>query len=321
MNDTRSSLTDRVKHLLRPIYQNLNRLTGGFPDTLRQSFLSFNQARAAEAAASIAYYAFFSLFPLLLALTSILGFFLYKGNNWQPIVEYVTRFIPISANFIQQNLLEILKARNAVGVIGLVGLIWSASGAFSALAININRAWSISDTRSLIADRLLAVGMVAIISLVLILIMVASSLMTLLPSLNIPLLGSFSIYYTFVWKLLVRLVPLVIACLVFYLMYKLLPSAHVAPRAAIWGALVAGVVWEVVTSAFTWYLGSGLSNYKAVYGSLGTIVGFLTWIYFSAWITLFGAHLSAVVSHHPEKETETSKPHLEPIQRREHAAR
>jgi membrane protein len=320
MNDTRSSISERAKHRLRRIYQNLNRITGGFPDTFRQSFQSFSQARAAEAAASIAYYAFFSLFPLLLTLTSILGFFLDKGNNWQPIVEYVTRFIPISANFIQQNLLEILKARNAVGVIGLVGLVWSASGAFSALAININRAWTISDTRSFIADRLLAVGMVATISLMLIIIMVASSLMTLLPSLNIPILGNFSIYYTFVWKLMVRLVPLVVACLVFYLMYKLLPTTHVEPRAALWGALFAGVVWEVATSAFTWYLGSGLSNYKAVYGSLGTIVGFLTWIYFSAWITLFGAHFSAVVSDHSEKETETSKPHLDSIQRSEHAA-
>ncbi len=320
MNETRSSSSEGVKHHLQQIYQNLNRITGGLPETLRQSFQSFSQARAAEAAASIAYYAFFSLFPLLLTLTSILGFFLDKGNNWQPIVEYVTRFIPISANFIQQNLLEILKARNAVGVIGLVGLVWSATGAFSALTININRAWIISDTRSFIADRLLAVGMVATISLVLIIIMVASSLMTLLPSLNIPILSNFSIYYTFIWKLMVRLVPLVVACLVFYLMYKLLPTTHVEPQAALRGALVAGVVWEVATSAFTWYLGSGLSNYKAVYGSLGTIVGFLTWIYFSAWITLFGAHFSAVVSNHSEKEAETSKPHLNSIQRSEHAA-
>jgi membrane protein len=314
-----SGSVDSIKNRLRQFYKKLNRLTGGVPETLRQAFQNFSQARAGEAAASMAYYTFFSLFPLLLLLSSILGYFLYNGSNWLSIVDYVTRIIPIPIHFIQQNLLAILKARSAVGAIGLVGLIWSASGAFSALAIHINRAWSVSDPRGFLADRLLAVGMVAVISLVLILIVVASSMLALLPSFNIPFLGSFSIYYTFIWKLLVRLVPWAIACLVFYLLYKLLPTAEVEPRAAFWGALAAGIAWEVLTSVFTWYLGSGLANYQAIYGSLGTIVAFLTWIYFSAWITLFGAHISAVASRHEEKRAEPAQPGIETTQGREHA--
>jgi membrane protein len=320
MKNEKPDSVDRIEKTLRQLYKNLNQLTGGTPETIRQVFQNFNQARAGEAAASMAYYAFFSLFPLLLLLSSILGYFLSSGTNRVDIVSYVTRIVPIQEHFIQQTLLAILKARNAVGVIGLLGLIWSASGAFSALAININRAWSVSDERSFFADRLLAVGMIAVIILVLIIILIASSLMSLLPNFNIPLLGSFSIYYTFLWKALIRLVPWAIACLVFYLLYKLLPTTYVEPRAALWGALVAGIAWETLTSLFTWYLGSGLANYQAVYGSLGTIVGLLTWIYLSAWITLFGAHVSAIVSRHAGKQVETNKSYLEPIQRREHAA-
>jgi YihY family inner membrane protein len=310
----------RIENRLRQLYTNLNQLTGGTPETLRRSYQNFSQVRAGEAAASMAYYAFFSLFPLLLLLSSILGFFLSTGNNRVDIVNYVTRFVPIQEHFIQQTLLAILKARNAVGVIGLVGLLWSASGAFSALAININRAWSVSDARSFFADRLLALGMIAVISLVLLIIMIASSLLSLLPSFNIPLLGSFSIYYTFLWKAFIRLLPWAIACLVFYLLYKLLPTTYVEPRAALWGALVAGIAWEVLTSLFTWYLGSGLANYQAVYGSLGAIVGLLTWIYLSAWITLFGAHVSAAVSRHAEMQVGANQSRLESIHRSEHAA-
>ena len=310
----------RIENKLHQLYKTLNQLTGGTPETIRLVFQNFSRARAGEAAASMAYYAFFSLFPLLLLLSSILGFFLSNGSNRVDIVNYVTRFVPIQEHFIQQTLLAILRARNAVGVIGLLGLFWSASGAFSSLAININRAWSVSDARGFFLDRLLAVGMIAVITLVLIIILIASSLVSLLPSFNIPLLGSFSIYYTFLWKALTRLVPWAIACLVFYLLYKLLPTTYVEPRAALWGALVAGIAWEALTSLFTWYLGSGLANYQAVYGSLGTIVGLLTWIYLSAWITLFGAHISAVVSRHAENQVETDQSHLEPIQRREHAA-
>jgi membrane protein len=320
MNGKNPASAGQIKQKLGQLYQKLNRLMGGAPEMLRQAYQNFGQARGGEAAASMAYYTFFSLFPLLLLLSSILGYILYSGNDWTDIVNNVTRFVPIQAQFIQQNLLAILKARNAVGAIGLVGLIWSASGAFSALAININRAWSVSDGRSFFADRLLAVGMIAVIVLVLVIFLVASSLMSLLPNFNIPLMGSFSIYYSFLWKALVRLVPWAIACLVFYLLYKLLPTAYVKPRAAFWAALVAGIAWEILTSLFTWYLGSGIASYKAVYGSLGTIVALLTWIYLSAWITIFGAHLSAVISHQVEKRVAPAKNRRESTQRRRHAA-
>jgi membrane protein len=320
MNGKNPASAGQIKNKLGQLYQKLNRLTGGVPETLRQAYQNFGQARGGEAAASMAYYTFFSLFPLLLLLSSILGYVLYSGNDWTDIVNTVTRFIPIQAQFIQQNLLAILEARNAVGVIGLIGLVWSASGAFSALVVNINRAWAVSDRRSFFADRLLAVGMIAVITLVLVTFLVASSLMSLLPSFNIPLLGSFSIYYTFLWKALVRLVPWAIACLVFYFLYKLLPTVYVKPRAAFWAALAAGIAWEILTSIFTWYLGSGMANYKAVYGSLGTIVALLTWIYISAWITIFGAHFSAVISHQVEKQVAPAKNRLESAQRRRHAA-
>ena len=54
--------------------------------------------------------------------------------------------------------------------------------------------------------------------------------------------------------------------------------------------------WEIITLGFTWYLGSGLVQYELVYGSLGTIVGLMFWIYLGSLITLFGAHLTATLS-------------------------
>jgi len=47
-------------------------------------------------------------------------------------------------------------------------------------------------------------------------------------------------------------------------------------------------------------LTGGLVSYELVYGSLGTVVALLFWIYLSATITLFGAHLSAVIDRRNE---------------------
>jgi len=52
---------------------------------------------------------------------------------------------------------------------------------------------------------------------------------------------------------------------------------------------------EAATSAFSWFLSSGLSRYNLVYGSLGALISFMTWIYIINLIVLFGAHLSAAI--------------------------
>ena len=55
---------------------------------------------------------------------------------------------------------------------------------------------------------------------------------------------------------------------------------------------------EIATDGFSWYLSSGIVRYELVYGSLGTVVALMLWIYIGVLITLFGAHLSAAVARH-----------------------
>jgi len=54
----------------------------------------------------------------------------------------------------------------------------------------------------------------------------------------------------------------------------------------------------VITRIFSWVLAKGLVQYELVYGSLSTVVALMFWIYLISSITLFGAHLSAVIDIH-----------------------
>ena len=67
-------------------------------------------------------------------------------------------------------------------------------------------------------------------------------------------------------------------------------------KAALWGAVFATIAWQLAARGFTWYLSSGLARYRIIYGSLGSVVILMLWIYLSAIVTLLGAHLSAVVA-------------------------
>jgi membrane protein len=91
--------------------------------------------------------------------------------------------------------------------------------------------------------------------------------------------------------------------LIFFLLYWGIPNTKVGLVEAWWGAVVASLGAYGATEGFTAYLGSGLSNYNLVYGSLGAIVALLFWLYLLNLIVFLGAHLSAAIAQHRKKNS------------------
>lgn len=286
----------RIKDRIRVIYQGANDLNGGSLGILRNAIERFNNARSSEAAAAMAYYALFSLFPLLLALVAAWSFVLEREHAFQQVVGFVTEAIPISQELIERNIQRVLELRGTVGLVGLIGLLWSAMGAFTALSHNINRAWPNAEPRSFLERRLVALGMVGALAVLLAFSLVSTTVLNLLSQLQVPLWDGVSIYETPLWGALSNFIPWLFTFFLFLALYLWVPNIEVERRAAFWGALVAALAWEVAANGFAWYLRSGLVRYELVYGSLGAVVALMFWIYWSSWITLFGAHLSAAIA-------------------------
>ena len=297
VTNARRRLDDNVNHLKRT-YAWADQRSGGALSILRCAVQRFGEMRAAEAAASVAYWAFFSLFPLLLFLVAIGSFVLASEQVYGQVVNFAGQIFPGSQDLIQQNIQQVLTLRGPVGLIGLVGLLWSASEAFDALSRHINRAWSTARPRAAWQYRLLGLGMIGALAGLLVLSLLSTAVANLLTGLQIPLGGSVSIYETALWKILSSLVPAIFTFLMFLNLYRWAPHTKVKWSQAMWGALVATLAWQLAASAFAWFLRSGLAQYQLIYGSLGTVVALMLWIYLCSWITLFGAHLSAAVAQH-----------------------
>jgi membrane protein len=78
--------------------------------------------------------------------------------------------------------------------------------------------------------------------------------------------------------------------------YRWVPGTRVKGYEAFLGAVVAAVGWELAQGGFSWYLTSGLARYQLIYGSLGAVIAFMLWLYVTAVVVLYGAHLSAAVA-------------------------
>lgn len=281
---------------LQEWYGQANRLTGGVLGILRRTIRSFQDARAPEAAASLSYYAVFSLFPLLLALIVAGSFFLEQGQAYSLVIESVVQAFPTSRRLVESNVRTVLRQRGPVGLVGLVGLLWAGLGVLTTLARNINRAWPDASPHTFLTSRLLALGMVGILALLLILSLVSTAVASILPELEVPLVGGISIYDTILWRIVSRFIPWVFSFFMLFGLYRWVPNTTVPSHAAAWGAGISAVAWELAKIAFAWYLSGGLGPYELVYGSLGAVVALMFWVYLSGLIALFGAHLSAAIA-------------------------
>lgn len=288
----------------RNAVEGARRWSGGFVSrslkVLQDALRSFASARGSEAVAGMAYYASFSLFPLLLTLVVAGSFFLESEQVYRQVVEFVAEAFPISREVIESNLRQVLELRGPVGLAGLVILVWSASSVFTILARNMNLAWEEAEPRNILQERLVAFLMVGTLAVFLMASFLSSTVFSMLAHLQVPLWDGVSVYDTALWALVSDFMPRLVTFLVFLILYRLVPNTEVRWPAALWGALVAALAWEAAASAFAWYLSSGWVRYEFVYGSLGTVVSLMFWIYISGWIALFGAHLSAAIARGTE---------------------
>jgi membrane protein len=60
------------------------------------------------------------------------------------------------------------------------------------------------------------------------------------------------------------------------------------------GSVFATFVWLGASYLFSWYT-SQFGSYNKTYGSLGAVIGFMTWIWISVMVILIGAELDAAI--------------------------
>ncbi len=200
---------------------------------------------------------------------------------------FFTQFLPGSPELLSNSILELSGFRAALGVVGVIGLVWVATGVFSATANAFNRAWGISQNYPFYIKKPKELAMVLGTGLLFLLSFGASTVLAMLGNLDLPVFG-----------LLVNIGTIVIAfvfsAIVFLLLNKLLPVVTVSWR-HIWpGALISSVLFEVAKNCFVLYVNTSHS-YDRIYGSIAYIVIVLVWIYYSAFIVLLGAEFNSVL--------------------------
>jgi membrane protein len=247
--------------------------------------------------ASLAYYAIFSIFPLLLLSATVLGYALGEGATTRTaLVDAVTGATgsPAVRELLDETLASMQVHRTARGVgavVGLLTLLFGASGVFSELTASLNRIWRVRGPASqsagqavvgFLRDKALSLAIVGLVGLLLF-----GSL-----ALSTGLSAASNAARALPWQWIELAVSTAFLTLVLAAMLRALPRAHVQWRDALGGALVAALLLTVLKRLLAWYL-AHLGSYAA-YGVVGAVLGLLLLIYLASLVVFFGAELSRV---------------------------
>lgn len=278
-----------------------------------EALRSLKGARGSEAAAAIAYYALFSLFPLLIILVVVGSTLLQNQYVQVQILSLVREVLPPGEEMVSENIQrildmgslspaedimkvnvqEVMKLRLPMGILAAFGLLWSSTSVFTALARNVDRAWKGAARRNYWRWHLLGFAMAG--GLMVGFLVVSLLLVGLLGLISRILGENIPFYEAWFLGALSSLVPALLVLVISFSLYLWAPNTDVRLQEAGWGALVATFGWIVSKTAFSWYLNIWMARQQLVYGSLGTVVVLMLWVYLSGMIILYGAHLSASI--------------------------
>ncbi len=245
-------------------------------------------------AAAITYYVLLSLFPLLIFLVSVFGLLIGDPALQERVVDEIVRQLPPGLDLEEQVegvVSGVANTRfNIVGLLGLGGAIWTASGMFGALRRALNSAFDVPMARSFIHGRLLdIVSVLAVIILVIISMALTATLTIVRVYADQYFTGTL---ITLGWTIVYLLVPLAFSFSVFLVIFRLIPN-HTLAVGDLWpGALIAAIGFELAKAAFSFYL-ANFGRYEAIYGALGGIVAFLFFVFMAANIMILAAEINA----------------------------
>ncbi|HLE13280.1 MAG TPA: YihY/virulence factor BrkB family protein [Anaerolineales bacterium] len=274
------------------IYQRANRSSFGILDILRNSFTRFSEKQGIEGAASIAFFTIFALPPLLIVTVTVGSFFLDSLDIQALVLNIAETTLPIPADVVLELINEILTQRTSLGIIGLISLASSATGVLMTISTNVNRAWTEAKPRNFLQNRLVAFIIIGALSASLAVTSILAAVVSVVSELN-PLLLPIDIQVSF----LTRVLLIVVRTVLFFALYLWVPTVTVRIAPALISALVASLGWELTTTGFSYYLRWGLDYYNLIYGSLGTLVAAMFWVYLNVLIIVYGAHLCAAITH------------------------
>jgi membrane protein len=264
-------------------------------DVAKFFILGILKGSIASRASSIAFSFFLAIFPMIIVFFTLIPFIPIQDFQTS-LMDFINNIIPDQAEaVIQSTMTDIIhrprgKLLSATFVLAVI----FATNGFDSVIDAFNNTVHTIESRSWIKQKLISSLLFFIISFILILsiILLTGGTVFLEYLVEKRILTSLITVYLLVagkWLVLLAMFFFTISFI-----YYLAPARASKFRFISAGSSLATLLTAIATVGFNYYV-SNFSSYNALYGSIGTLLIVLVWIYFNAMILLIGFELNASI--------------------------
>ena len=272
----------KIKILIKKIFIYLLRLYKKFMEDGCQIF-----------AASIAFYSILSIFPALLIFISVSGVVINKFSIQSSILVFVEERIPMIYGFVDNNITNIIKNRTSIGIIGFLIMFIASTYVFDSVQFALNKIFRTETNRKFWKQKIYGFLIIFLIFLSIVITFSLSTGLFYLSNTLINILNIEEFLSTEILKLLSIAIGIFFNFLIFILIFYFGINKKINFRQIYRGALTVAVGLEIIKHIFVFYL-DRFANYQLTYGSIGSVIAFLSWIYMSSIILLLGAEINSI---------------------------
>lgn len=279
----------------------------GWKDILLRVATNFSEHRIMSLAAGMTYYSILAIFPAIAALVAIYGLFADPSSIGKHL-DQLGGFLPGGALDVARDQLTRVASNGSktLGLTFLVGLgvsLWSANAAMKSLFDTLNIVYGEDEKRGFL--RLNAISLGFTIGAILFLLATLGSVVVVPVFLKYVGLSNAGDLLLRIgrWPLMYLVITFALAIVYRYGASRATPRW----RWITWGSAIAALLWLGGSALFSWYA-ANFGKFNETYGSLGAIIGFMTWLWISAIVILLGAEIDAEMEHQTAHDTTEGVP-------------
>jgi len=264
----------------------------GIWGVLKASFKDFGEFKITKLSASLAYYTVFSLGPLLIVLIFASGLILGREAAEGMIYKQMDEFVGHSAALQIQEIVKnasVSDKGTLAAIIGIITLLIGATTVFAEIQDSINTIWGLKPKPKLgmlamLKSRLLSFGLIVSLGFLLLVSLGVTAIAAALGNKLGELLPGVGPVVIFILNFVITLA---IVSLLFAVIFKILPDAKIQWKDVWPGAIATGILFILGKFLISFYIGA--SDIGSTYGTAGSLVVLIVWIYYSSIILYFGA--------------------------------
>jgi membrane protein len=275
-------------------------------------------------AASLAFYTALSLAPLLLLVVGLAGVVIERQQVTGQLKTQLESLMGPAGRQLVDAILTTTTPQDGMlaTVLGFATVLIGATAVFGELQATLNLIWEVhpaptggvwASLWAVLKERLFSLALVfALAFLLLVSLVISAALAGAAAALQGPEQAALS-------RLLELLASVLVLTVVFALLFKYVPDAEIRWREVWLGGVVSAVLFTLGKTAVGYYIGQ--ASVGSAYGTAGSLVVLLVWVYYSGLIFFFGAEFTQAwaTRHHAVVPQPHAAPGAAPQTRREAA--